>query len=306
MAGGDKYAAAAQRWITDPAGGPPVVVREDWTSGETPNHCEQRLAAWAGQHLPSVRDLILFWYGENLRAVGMDAKGGTDEAIFSTSHWGHFGAARGPLLLFALRSGDKEVAEAIANVWRMSLAAAILLATPAWRIVSPGARHTGPKDGADQRTETNATFQWLGTGKLARRPKVLDTAPSWLGLSALLKIEAASKAGEPWARPWPEMLAWIRSAEPKRDLPPLKNQLVVERSKAGHVAHFETTNKMGGPADWACAEYSKGKAGESYGFPAGSTPPPCPGGPGEIFRFPVAGSKRGAAPGGAKVEVLGA
>ncbi len=303
---GDDYAAPTYRWMNTPAGGPPVVVKPDWTSGATPNHCEQQLAAWAGQHLPSVSDLIVQWYGD-VKLVGDQAKGGTDEALFSKSHWGHFGAARGPLLFFGMRAGDQRVVQALTKSWQGNLVAARLLALPDWSLVTGlGARFS---DDSDQRKQVTTTFAWLDHGAepaLAKRPirlpKMIETSPDWLGLYALMQIETAWKRGETWAKAWPTILSEIRSGT-AGDLLPLKNQLVLERGPKGHVAHFETVDKMGQPSPWVCADYASGVV--TYGLPEGvappnakqqittayGTPPACPGGPGRITRWPKAGGR---------------
>lgn len=304
---GDDYAKPIVMWIGKPAGGPPVTVKPDWTSGQTPNHCEELLAAWAGQNLPSARDLILDWYGPNLKLIGDQAKGGTDEALFSKSHWGHFGAARGPILLFSMRSGDQPVTDLLVSNWKGNLAAARLVALPSWStLVVAGSRFS---DDSDQRMEAATTFAWLDHGadpkptgvehSSIRMPKTMFNAPSWLGLYALTLIAAAWQKGEKWAAAWPEILQEIRSAT-ETDLLPLKNPLTVERSAKGHVTRFASVDKMMQPALWSCAVYQGEQV--SYGVPEG-TPPPgqkglvvstsgapaCPGGPGKITHFPVAG-----------------
>lgn len=288
---------------------PYYVDVEDYVAkrkGETPNHLEQYLAILYAKNPQKSRHLILAYYGWYLDRHGLDAKAGTDEALFSTSHWGHFGAARGPILYFALKYGDEEVVSCMVRVWRMMMAAAQLLRTPRWEIVSPGARFLG---NANQMKECNRTFEWLATGK-TQIPENFNVSPSYLGLHALVLVK--SQFGIEWLR----FLDTITPRNlPTMDLPPLKNPLIVHRSESGHVAQFISVDKMLNPARWAMADYRTGKV--VYGLDLSvvvgmqaeslkakkkyklwpdevevrvdSEAPQCPGSNVKEYRFPVAG-----------------
>lgn len=225
----------------------------DQNPGETPNHLEQRLALLYGKNPEESRHLILEWYGTFLDKYGMDAKPGTDEAIFSTSHWGHFGAARGPILFFALREKDLEVIDCMIRVWRMMMAAAQLLRTPKWEIIAPGARFFG---NANQTKECNRTFRWIATGTLDKKISNLTSSPSYLGLHSLMLIDRCKiemKGSKEF------VLDLIGAGDIDSDLPPLKNPLIVHRSESGHVAEFLSTDKMLNPARWAWTDYRSGR-----------------------------------------------
>jgi hypothetical protein len=283
------YTLLARRGAGDLTLDPPVLVSPTWTDKQTPNHAEGLLAKWAGQNMTSVQSLIVDWYTRGVQLVGLDAKGGTDEGIFSTSHGAHYLWARAAILYFGMRYFNVQVTATMVKIWKQSMAAARLLATPQWILANPGARHL---DSSDQRREINATFKWLDTGSLKPVPKTLDTAASWLALKIFRDIEAACKRGEDWAQPWPDVLKEIRSARYPEDLPPLKNVLIVERSAIGHVAEFHTTVRMSAPVMvWAVANYNDRDlfgGPITYGSP-GTPAPRCPGGPGKIYRFPIAG-----------------
>lgn len=293
---GDTYADPIYAMLADQkrigAGPSTCDLGAQAAPGETPNHYEQRLAAAAMSNPASVRSIVLDYYGAGIRRIGNQAKGGDDEGFLSKSHWAHYGAARGPLLYAYLRAGDREVTRALAAVWKGDLAGAKELMTPQGTIVGPGARFT---DDADQRAECNATFGYL-LGRKVRMPDTLSSAPTWLALYMFTLLDKAAAAGEGWAQPWPELLKGIRAAT-RADILPLKNPLVVERTKTGHLARYLKTDKMLLPADWACAEYGQREV-ITYGSTAqrpgardllvGHPAPKCPGGPGEVFAFPVA------------------
>lgn len=275
--------------------------------GETPNHLEQYLAILYAKNPEKSRHLILEYYGSYLDTHGLDAKAGTDEALFSTSHWGHFGAARGPILYFALKYGDEEVVKCMVRVWRMMMAAAQLLRTPKWEIVSPGARFFG---NANQMKECNRTFQLLFAG-LAKIPDNAETSPSYLGLHSILLANKLTNRQE-----WMDALESIRAAKYPDDLPHLKNPLIVHRSESDHVAEFLSTDRMLNPARWAMADYRTGKV--VYGLDSSvlermkleqskakkkyklwpdevevrvdGKVPQCPGSNVKEYRFPVAGA----------------
>jgi hypothetical protein len=259
--------------------------------GFTHNHKVQSLAGWYGTDPTNeeIRDLVLYFFGPHISTHGFEG----NEFIFSSSHWGHFGAAYGPLLYFAMRAQDTAITTTMTRVWKQALAAARLLSyvnsRGEWRIVTPCARcHLAKQEHSDQRIETNLTMQWLATGELA--PKIplwlgralainphraLEVSPSILGLYALQQIQRTYEQGIYWAGKWPRVLQEIRAESQRsqrqdldelRDLPPLKHPLIVYRTPHSHFAEILITKGLRNPAQWAYADHKA--ESESYGYPA--------------------------------------
>lgn len=288
----DKYAKPIYESIHNFASSEGLPSPQAKIRGETENHSEERLVGIYGKSPKSTSASLTHFYGEGLRQRGN--QGG--EALFSVSHWGHFGAARGPALFFAMMAGDDPLTEIMVRVWMADYASFILLSDPTMTAyASPCARLL---DGADQRDQLIATMRWLA-GKSIRTPKTLSYAPDWLGLYALTLIQEAYDTGKDWASNWPHYQAAIVSADTTSILP-LKFPLTIEKSALGHLAYFSKPfpNKKGSSV-WSRMEYDNPSV--EYGVSDPTTlhslkgvilrpvnpMPKCPGVVNQVFKFPV-------------------
>lgn len=229
----------------------PVLV----VKGETENHCEERIIGDYGRSPQSTRKPVIYFYGEGMKARGNRA----GELQFPVSHESHYGAARGPGLLFGMKAKDAEMVSVMVNVWKSDYAAFKLLSDPG--MVNYAACCKRLLDGADQRPQLIAVMQWL-SGKKIRIPATLKSAPDWLGLNALMRIEEAFMNHEAWAMEWPNIKKEIVSAT-DADILPVKFPLTVIKGKKGHVAFFENAAPFSdeGSCVWAAMDYSNPRVG---------------------------------------------
>jgi len=223
--------------------------------GETENHTEERIVGDYGRSPKSTRDALIYFYGKGMSSRGN--RGG--ELQFPVSHESHYGAARGSALLFAMKAQDAEAISIMVNVWKSDYAAFVLLSDPSMsNFASPCARLL---DGADQRQQLISTMQWLA-GKKIRIPQTIAIAPDWLGLNALLRIDAAFKMKEPWAQSWPGIRKEITSAT-NADILPVKFALTVIKARSGHVAYFDDVAHFSNDSAcvWAAMNYNEPSLG---------------------------------------------
>lgn len=284
--------------------------------GVTPNHAMQMITAAFGSDPPTGRGPLLRYLDMQEKLSGHAGKGGVPEfggkslEPWSDSHFGEWAAAADGALLLAMREGDQEVLQAVIR-WEIGeMAAQNLCAAPANahrsirdRVVMAGARchiGPGPKDGgggdADQRIIRDRRRLWL-LGRKVRIPPNIETSMDYTGLWCLLQIDKAFQEGEAWAAKWPAIRSQIANAGPDL-LPTTYNAVEIERSKRGHVMRFLSVSYMMRPSLWALADYETGE--ERYGcdpdWPRSYKPevneipaPPCPGGPGKVYRLRVVG-----------------
>ena len=250
----------------------------DWRKGP-PNHVIDFAVGQYGLDPDSAwRGEVLRLVDEQLNVSGLWCLKNGDE-WGTGSHCSHHYGWHDPLLLLAVRYGDKEMADRAVQILAGVHTVESLCATPKGDVVITGARcWIGPQatgGGADQREIRNKRWQWI-EGRLGKLPGTLETADDWLGLLALTKLAKLPQ--------WPELRGRIREGQ---GLPLLHNRLRIERGKQGHLVVMETTNGAARPALWACADYRSGE--ETYGCdpswertheaaPGDIPAPPCPGG----------------------------
>jgi hypothetical protein len=248
------------------------------------------------------RDVLLAFLGME-KTVGHCAAGGDLPVVghvglrvesFSTSHAAHDYAAIGPALLFALREADAEMLAAVLVWQKGEMSVLNLCATPQGHVVVAGARcHVS--DGVDQRSYMAGWRSYLH-GDPVHTPQGFETAEDLLGLYSLTLIDAAHARGEAWAEPWPRLRQEIAAAGPA-DLPATYEALEIERSAGGLVVRQTGVTGQLQPSLWASVDFQTGE--ESYGWnpdwPKDYSPrvgeippPPCPGGPGTVYRTKAA------------------
>lgn len=193
------------------------------------------------------------------------------EEFGTGSHCAIFYGGQDGLTYFALKNNDREMLDKIVAVQCATMALESLHVVPGStpHIVMPGARcwvaNASSLQGgdADQRKIRDKRYGYLQGNRRVKLPANLDTALDWTGLWVLARLNAAWKAHEPWATPWPSIQHQIATAGPE-SLPPSRNGLTVERGTWGHRSYFAHCRGMLRPAYWSYVVYGDSKS-EAYG-----------------------------------------
>lgn len=293
----DKYAGAIYRGLTNFGSEPRAGAPELDVKGETENHGAERVVGVYLLSPATARPSILAWYGPRMLQNGDQA----GEGVFPASHQSHYSGPLSAGLWGGMKAGHDDVVDLMTGAWRSDFAKFALLADPGLTAyASPCARLL---DGADQRSQLAATIAWL-LGRKIHWPLTLRTAPDWLGLDCLTRIQDAHDRGEEWARRWPEIRKSI-VAGTRADILPVKFAVAVEKSTKGHVAYFlDPSHIKKNGAKWALMEYGKpllirygvddpsAKNGLKGAVLEPASPrPECPGGATDRFTLPVASGK---------------
>ena len=249
-------------------------------TGGTPNH--KALArvlgyAWGLSH-PEDRDeararVLEFLEDQESNHMGF---GGISE-LGTSSHFAWWQNAMAGLWKLAEREGDEEVLEGVRGWWVRELSVEGLCATPAGKVVMPGARTHVVRGYADQRRQRDVG-RALILGRGVRVPRDVRAGSPSLDRAGLWILHSQVPAAE-----------LRRVAEAPAEWPVLLDTLFVQRGPAGHVAWFDRFTGLC-PSFYAWTEYATGE--ERYGArsdwkksrPGGARPAdlPVPEVPGEV------------------------
>lgn len=288
----DEYAIRLYQGLAYPGSQPNLSAPQIEEAGRTVNHGEEECVGIYALSPNNSRATIVALYGAHLRAKGNQAQ----EALFPPSHQSHYSAPRAVGLATAMRLGHQDVVDALVSVWKTDMASMREVSDPELKNFANASARV--LDGSDQRLQWVTVCNWI-LGHSVRMPGTLTSAPDWLGLYALWIIDEAHKKGEPWAAQWPSIRESIASAT-RSDILPVRNGLTVERSKTGHLSYFREDHSDKTSGLWAIYNYQTGAITYGVDAPPEKSPlkgvtfvhsaprPACPGGPGEVYVFPLA------------------